>query len=147
MALSSRDKIKLHSGVNFSLRLTSKFLSDADFAVFEPVCHPQVDILSVISVPDGDLPITILNNTGQTVTLRRGFSRMLLNVTFLLQISSARNSKCVLYMHTSFEIVFQRSVPIVLVRFRRPCHHICKICFVDPVLTLLFTRPLRLLIC
>ena len=73
VALSSRVKIKPHSGVNFSLRLNSKFRSDADLAVFEPVCHPQVDILSVISVPDEDLPITILNNTGQTVTLRRGF--------------------------------------------------------------------------
>ena len=73
VALSRRVKIKPHSGVNFSLRLNSKFRSDADLAVFEPVCHPQVDILSIISVPDQDLPITILNNTGQTVTFRRGF--------------------------------------------------------------------------
>ena len=43
------------------------------------------------------------------------FSRMLLNVTFLRQISSARNSRCILYMHKSFEIVFQQSVLIVFV--------------------------------
>ena len=73
VASSSRVKIKLHLGVNFSLHLNSKFQSDADLAVFEPVCHPQVDILSVISMPDEDLPITISNNTGQTVPLRRGF--------------------------------------------------------------------------
>ena len=51
VALSSRVKIKPHSGVNFSLRLNSKFQSDADLAVFEPVCHPQLDILSVIPCP------------------------------------------------------------------------------------------------
>ena len=73
VALSSRVKIKPHSGVNFSLRLNSKFRSDADLAVFELVCHLQVDILSIIFMPDEDLPITILNNTGQTVTLLRGF--------------------------------------------------------------------------
>ena len=67
VALSGRVKIKPHSGVNFSLRLSSKFRSDAHLAVFEPVSHVQADNLSVIiSMPDEDLPITILNNTGQT---------------------------------------------------------------------------------
>ena len=42
VALSRRVKIKPHSGVNFSLCLNSKFRSDANLAVFEPVCHPQV---------------------------------------------------------------------------------------------------------
>ena len=32
-------KIKPHSGINFSLRLNSKFQSDAEFVVFEPIIH------------------------------------------------------------------------------------------------------------
>ena len=59
VSLFKKIKIKPHSGINFSLRLNSKFLSDAEFVVFEPVNHPSVDILSVMSLKDEDLPITI----------------------------------------------------------------------------------------
>ena len=52
--------------------LNCKFLFDAEFVVFEPVNHASVDILSVMSFKDGDLPITILNNTNKTVTLKGG---------------------------------------------------------------------------
>ena len=72
VSLFKKIKIKLHSGINFSLRLNSKFQSDAEFVVFEPVNHPSVDILSVMSLKDEDLPITIFNNTNKTVTLKRG---------------------------------------------------------------------------
>ena len=53
------------------MRLNSKFRSDAEFVVFEPVNHPSLDILSVMSLKDEDLPITIFNNTNKTVTLKR----------------------------------------------------------------------------
>ena len=72
VSLFKKIKIKPHSGINFSLRLNSKFRSDAEFVVFEPVNHPSVDILSVMSLKDEDLPITIFNNTNKTVTLKRG---------------------------------------------------------------------------
>ena len=72
VSLFKKIKIKPHSGINFSLRLNSKFRSDAEFVVFEPVNHPSVDILSVMSLKDEDLPITIFNNINKTVTLKRG---------------------------------------------------------------------------
>ena len=72
VSLFKKIKIKPHSGINFSLRLNSKFQSDAEFVVFEPVKDPSVDILSVMSLKDEDLPITIFNNTNKTVTLKRG---------------------------------------------------------------------------
>ena len=72
VSLFKKIMIKPHSGINFSLRLNSKFRSDAEFVVFEPVNHPSVDILSVMSLKDEDLPITIFNNTNKTVTLKRG---------------------------------------------------------------------------
>ena len=70
VSLFKNIKIKPHSGINFSLRLNSNFRSDAEFIVFEPVNRPSVDILSVMSLKDEDLPITIFNNTNKTVTLK-----------------------------------------------------------------------------
>ena len=106
--------------------------------------HPHVDILSVISMPDEDLPITTLNHTGHTVTLHLLFVLGALSdvaeCNIPRQNSSTCNSKCVLCMHISFKIVFEWFFPIILVRFRRPCHYICKICLDDHVLTLLSTR-------
>ena len=72
VSLFKRIKIKPHSGINFSLRLNSRFRSDAEFVVFEPVHHPSVDILLVMSLKNGDLPITVYGNTNKTVTLTRG---------------------------------------------------------------------------
>ena len=54
VSLFKKIKIKPHSGINFSLRLNSKFQSDAEFVVFEPVNHPSVDILSVMSLKDNN---------------------------------------------------------------------------------------------
>ena len=62
-----------YSGINFSLRLHSKFWSDSDFVVFEPISHPSVDILSVMAMKGSDLPITIVNHSDRTVTLSGGF--------------------------------------------------------------------------
>ena len=71
VSLFQKIKIKPHSGNKFSLRLNSKFRSDAEFVVFEPVNHPSVDILSVMSLTDEDLLIAVFNNTNKTVTLKR----------------------------------------------------------------------------
>ena len=65
-------KIKPYTGVNFSLRLHTKFRSDSDFVVFEPIGHPSVDIFSVMAMKGGDLPITIVNHSDRTVTLSGG---------------------------------------------------------------------------
>ena len=73
VSLFKKVKILPYSGLNFSLRLNSKYLSDAKFLLFEPVEHPSVDILSVLTLPGSDLPVTIWNHTANTVTLRNGF--------------------------------------------------------------------------
>ena len=56
--------------------------------MFETVSHPHVDILSVISMPVEDLPITILTHTGHTVTLRHGFALGVLSDVAECDISS-----------------------------------------------------------
>ena len=61
VSLFKKIKIKPHSGTNFPLRLNSNFRSDAEFVVFEPVNHPSVDILSIMSLKDEDLAITAFN--------------------------------------------------------------------------------------
>ena len=70
VSLFKNVRIKPYSGVNFSLRLHSKFRSDSDF--FEPISHPSVDILSVMAMKGSDLPITIVNHSDRTVTLSGG---------------------------------------------------------------------------
>ena len=72
VSLFKKVKILLYSGLNFSLRLSSKYLSDAKFLFFEPVEHPSMDILSVLTLPGSDLPVIILNHTANTVTLKNG---------------------------------------------------------------------------
>ena len=73
VSLFKNVRIKPYSGINFSLRLHSKFRSDSDFVVFEPISHPSVDILSVMAMKGSDLPITIVNHSDRTVTLSGGF--------------------------------------------------------------------------
>ena len=73
VSLFKKVKILPYSGLDFSLRLNSKYLCDAKFLLFEPVEHPSVDILSVLTLPGSDLPVTILNHTANTVTLKNGF--------------------------------------------------------------------------
>ena len=45
VSLFKEVKILPYSGLNFSLRLNHKYLSDAKFLLFEPVEHPSVDKL------------------------------------------------------------------------------------------------------
>ena len=59
VSLFKNVRIKPYSGINFSLGLHSKFISDSDFIVVEPISHPSVDKLSVMALKDSDLPITI----------------------------------------------------------------------------------------
>ena len=73
VSLFKNVRIMPYSGINFSLRLHSKFRSDSDFVVFEPISHPSVDILSVMAMKGSDLPITIVNHSDRTVTLSGGF--------------------------------------------------------------------------
>ena len=73
VSLFKNVRIKPYSGINFSLRLHSKFRSDSDFVVLEPISHPSVDILSVMAMKGSDLPITIVNHSDRTVTLSGGF--------------------------------------------------------------------------
>ena len=72
VSLFKNVRIKPYSGVNFSLRLHSKFRSDSDFVVFEPLNHPSVDILSVMAMKGSDLSTTIVNHSDRTVTLSGG---------------------------------------------------------------------------
>ena len=151
VALSRRVKIKPHSGVNFTLRLNSKFQLVADLAVFEPVSHPQMDILSVNSMPNEDFPITILNNTGQTVTLRSEFILGVLSDVAECDISLPDFQCPQFEVRTLYPHQFRDCFPAVRsdsfskIQETLPSH--CKICFDDHVLTLLFTRPLHSLIC
>ena len=62
-------KINPFSYVNFLLRLHSRFKSDSDIVVFEPISPPSVDILSLMAVKGGDLPIIIVNHSDRIVTL------------------------------------------------------------------------------
>ena len=73
VSLLKKVKILPYPGLNFPLRLNTKFLNDAKFLLFEPVEHLSVDILSVLTLPGSDLPVTILNHTANTVTLKNGF--------------------------------------------------------------------------
>lgn len=72
VSLFRKIKILPHTCANIFLRLNSKHRTEAEFVVFEPIDHPLVDILSVMALKDHDLPITILNNTNKTVTLKGG---------------------------------------------------------------------------
>ena len=72
-SLFKKVKILPYFCLNFSLRLNSKYLSDAKFLLFEPVEYPSVDISLVLTLPGSDLPVTILNHTANIITLKNGF--------------------------------------------------------------------------